>query len=149
MRMRTTRNTLQREIVHQTILSMQGHVTADMVYERIHAAHPSISRATVYRNLRMLEAEGRILRIEVPGSADCFEARVREHYHIRCARCGKLFDAKLPYMPKLVEMEQAADSAFEICACKLLFVGYCPDCRKERAEEARENEQIQEENEEQ
>lgn len=147
--MRTTRNTLQREIVHQTILSMQGHVTADMVYERIHAAHPSISRATVYRNLRMLEAEGRILRIEVPGSADCFEARVREHYHIRCARCGKLFDAKLPYMPKLVEMEQAADSAFEICACNLLFVGYCPDCRKERAEEARENEQIQEENEEQ
>ena len=149
MRMRTTRNTLQREIVHQTILSMQGHVTADMIYERIHAAHPSISRATVYRNLRMLEAEGRILRIEVPGSADCFEARVREHYHIRCARCGKLFDAKLPYMPKLVEMEQAADSAFEICACNLLFVGYCPDCRKERAEEARENEQIQEENEEQ
>ena len=147
--MRTTRNTLQREIVHQTILSMQGHVTADMVYERIHAAHPSISRATVYRNLRMLEAEGRILRIEVPGSADCFEARVREHYHIRCARCGKLFDAKLPYMPKLVEMEQAADSAFEICACNLLFVGYCPDCRKERAEEAREKEQIQEENEEQ
>ena len=147
--MRTTRNTLQREIVHQTILSMQGHVTADMVYERIHAAHPSISRATVYRNLRMLEAEGRILRIEVPGSADCFEARVQEHYHIRCARCGKLFDAKLPYMPKLVEMEQAADSAFEICACNLLFVGYCPDCRKERAEEARENEQIQEENEEQ
>ena len=147
--MRTTRNTLQREIVHRAILSMQGHVTADMVYERIHAAHPSISRATVYRNLRMLEAEGRILRIEVPGSADCFEARVREHYHIRCARCGKLFDAKLPYMPKLVEMEQAADSAFEICACNLLFVGYCPDCRKERAEEARENEQIQEENEEQ
>ena len=147
--MRKIRHTLQREIVYQAILSMPGHVTADMVYEEIHAAHPSISRATVYRNLRMLEAEGRILRIEVPGSADCFEARVREHYHIRCARCGKLFDAKLPYMPKLVEMEQAADSAFEICACNLLFVGYCPDCRKERAEEARENEQIQEENEEQ
>ena len=145
--MRTTRNTLQREIVHQTILSMQGHVTADMVYERIHAAHPSISRATVYRNLRMLEAEGRILRIEVPGSADCFEARVREHYHIRCARCGKLFDAKLKYMPNLVELEQAADSEFEICACNLLFVGFCPDCRAQRAEEP--DEQDQEENEEQ
>ena len=145
--MRTTRNTLQREIVHQTILSMQGHITADMVYERIHAAHPSISRATVYRNLRMLEAEGRILRIEVPGSADCFEARVREHYHIRCARCGKLFDAKLRYMPNLVELEQAADSEFEICACNLMFVGYCPDCRACRAEE--EDEQAQEEDEEQ
>ena len=145
--MRKIRHTLQREIVYQAILSMPGHVTADMVYEEIHAAHPSISRATVYRNLRMLEAEGRIMRIDVPGSADCFEARTREHYHIRCASCGKLFDAKLKYMPNLVELEQAADSEFEICACNLMFVGYCPDCRACRAEE--EDEQAQEEDEEQ
>ena len=147
--MRKIRHTLQREIVYQAILSMPGHVTADMVYEEIHAAHPSISRATVYRNLRMLEAEGRIMRIDVPGSADCFEAHTREHYHIRCASCGKLFDAKLKYMPNLVELEQAADSEFEICACNLLFVGYCPDCRETRAEEEKEDESVQEENEEQ
>ena len=145
--MRKIRHTIQRDIVHQAILSMQGHVTADMVYEKIHAAHPSIARATVYRNLGMLEAEGRIMRIDVPGGADCFEVRVREHYHIRCARCGKLFDAKLRYMPNLVELEQAADSEFEICACNLMFVGYCPDCRACRAEE--EDEQAQEEDEEQ
>ena len=149
MQMRKIRHTLQREIVYQAILSMPGHVTADMVYEEIHAAHPSISRATVYRNLRMLEAEGRIMRIDVPGSADCFEARTREHYHIRCASCGKLFDAKLKYMPNLVELERAADSEFEICACNLLFVGYCPDCREKRAEEEKEDEQVQEENDEQ
>lgn len=145
--MRKIRHTIQRDIVHQAILSMPGHVTADMVYEKIHAAHPSISRATVYRNLGMLEAEGSIMRIDVPGGADCFEVRVREHYHIRCARCGKLFDAKLRYMPNLVELEQAADSEFEICACNLMFVGYCPDCRACRAEE--EDEQAQEEDEEQ
>ena len=145
--MRKIRHTIQRDIVHQAILSMPGHVTADMVYEKIHAAHPSIARATVYRNLGMLEAEGRIMRIDVPGGADCFEVRVQEHYHIRCARCGKLFDAKLRYMPNLVELEQAADSEFEICACNLMFVGYCPDCRACRAEE--EDEQAQEEDEEQ
>ena len=145
--MRKIRHTIQRDIVHQAILSMPGHVTADMVYEKIHAAHPSIARATVYRNLGMLEAEGRIMRIDVPGGADCFEVRVREHYHIRCARCGKLFDAKLRYMPNLVELEQAADSEFEICACNLMFVGYCPDCRACRTEE--EDEQAQEEDEEQ
>lgn len=145
--MRKIRHTIQRDIVHQAILSMPGHVTADMVYEKIHAAHPSIARATVYRNLGMLEAEGRIMRIDVPGGADCFEVRVREHYHIRCARCGKLFDAKLRYMPNLVELEQAADSEFEICACNLMFVGYCPDCRACRIEE--EDEQAQEEDEEQ
>ena len=99
--MRKSRHTLQREIVLQTVRAMQGHVTADMIYERIHAAHPSISRATVYRNLRILEGEGRIMRIEVPDGADYYEAAAREHYHIRCSGCGRLFDAALPWMPEL------------------------------------------------
>ena len=131
--MTKTRNTLQRDLVLQTILSIRGHATADMVYDKIHAAHPTISRATVYRNLKMLEGEGKIMRIEVPDGADYFEARTREHYHIRCARCGKLFDAALPFMADLVTMEQAADSEFEICACNLLFVGFCPDCKARRS----------------
>lgn len=131
--MTKTRNTLQRDIVLQTVLAMKGHATADMIYERIHALHPSISRATVYRNLRTLEGEGKIVRIEVSDGADYFEARTQEHYHIRCACCGKLFDAALPFMPDLVRMEQAADQAFEICSCNLLFVGFCPDCRKKQA----------------
>lgn len=134
--MTKTRNTLQRDIVLQTILSMRGHATADKIYERIHALHPSISRATVYRNLKMLEGEGKVMRIEVSDGADYFEARTQEHYHIRCARCGKLFDAALPFMPDLVTMEQAADSEFEIYSCNLLFVGFCPECKaKQSAQE--------------
>ena len=132
MQMRKSRHTLQREIVLQTVRAMQGHVTADMIYERIHAAHPSISRATVYRNLRILEGEGRIMRIEVSDGADYYEAAAREHYHIRCSGCGRLFDAALPWMPELLELERAVDAGFEIQGCSLLFVGLCPDCRKKR-----------------
>ena len=142
--MTKTRNTLQRDIVLQTILSISGHATADMVYARIHVAHPSISRATVYRNLKMLEGEGKVMRIEVSDGADYYEAKTMEHYHIRCESCGKLFDAALPYMPNLVEMEQAADREFEICACNLLFVGFCPEC-KARQDEQRSGEDVKKE----
>lgn len=127
--MTTSRNTLQRDIVLQTVLAMHEHATADMVYARIHAVHPSISRATVYRNLRMLEGEGKLMHIEVPDGADYYEAKTREHYHIRCASCGKLFDAALPVIPELIELEQSADRDFDICACNLLFVGVCPECK--------------------
>lgn len=140
MQMRKTRHTLQREIVYQTILSMPGHVTADMIYERIYATHPSISRATVYRNLKMLEREKRIMRIDVPGGADCFEAHAQDHYHIRCSCCDRLFDAALPYIPELLERERAVDADFEIQGCNLLFVGLCPDCKRKRAAQAQNEE---------
>lgn len=128
--MNSPRHTLQREIVFQEILQIQGHATADMIYDRIHLSHPSISKATVYRNLKALESQGKIMRIDVPDGADYYEARKHDHYHIKCTCCGRIFDASLPYMPQLLELEQAADKDFKLFTCSLLFEGQCPDCQK-------------------
>lgn len=127
--MKSSRHTLQREIVLQEISKIQGHATADMIYDKIHETHPSISRATVYRNLKTLEEQGTVMRIDVPDGADYFETRKREHYHIKCTCCGRIFDASLPYMPQLLELEQAADKNFKLFTCNLLFEGLCPDCQ--------------------
>lgn len=128
--MNSTRNTLQREIVLQEICQIQGHATADMIYDKIHEVHPSVSKATVYRNLRALEKQGKVMRIEVPDGADYFESKKQEHYHIKCTCCGRIFDASLPYMPQLLELEQAADKEFSFSAYTLLFEGLCPYCKK-------------------
>lgn len=133
--MEGSRHTLQREIVLQEISQIQGHATADMIYDQIHESHPYISRATVYRNLRVLEDQGKVMRISIPDGADYYEAAKREHYHIKCIRCGRIFDALLPYMPNLLQLGQEADKDFELFSCNLLFEGLCPDCRKERVTE--------------
>lgn len=133
--MSNSRHTIQREIVLQEILQIQGHASADMIYEKIHLSHPLISRATVYRNLRALEKQGRIMRISVPDGADYFEAQTQAHYHIKCACCGRIFDASLPYMPHLLKLEQEADKDFELFSCNVLFEGFCPDCKKKQTTE--------------
>lgn len=130
--MNSTRHTPQRDIVLHAVRRIQGHATADMIYDSIHGAHPAISRATVYRNLRALERQGQVARIQVPDGADYYESRKQEHYHVRCTRCGRLFDSALPYMPQLLDMARAADGGFEISACSLLFEGLCPACRNNR-----------------
>ena len=53
-----TRNTVQRQIVLQAVRSLHDHPTADSVYAVIAAEHPSISKATVYRNLNQLALQG-------------------------------------------------------------------------------------------
>ena len=61
-----TRNTIQRQIVLQAVNQMHNHPTADAIYAVIAAQHPTISKATVYRNLNQLAAQGEILRRPVP-----------------------------------------------------------------------------------
>ncbi len=128
--MSQARNTVQREAVLQAVAQLQGHATAEMIYEQIHSAHPLISKATVYRNLKALEHQGKIMKISVPDGADSFELQTRPHYHIKCIGCGRVFDAALPYLPRLLSLEQKADRDFALFSCTILFEGLCPECNQ-------------------
>ena len=44
------RNTIQKDLVRNTVYEMRRHVTANEVYEFIKEAYPSIGKGTVYRN---------------------------------------------------------------------------------------------------
>ena len=46
------RNTIQKEIILNTVKKLACHVTSETVYDYIHKKNPHISKSTVYRNLR-------------------------------------------------------------------------------------------------
>ncbi len=92
-----TRNTVQRQIVLQTVLRMHDHPTADTVYAAVAAEHPSISKATVYRNLNQLVSQGDIRRVPVPNGADRYDLTLRSTINA-LACCGKVYDV---YMPQI------------------------------------------------
>lgn len=124
------RNTVQKEIVLQTVLTLQDHPTADEVHETIAQKHPSISKATVYRNLNALAEKGKIRHVSLPDGADCYDHRTDEHYHIRCLSCKRVYDAQLPYMHGLTEKARRAEGSFQLTGHNLTFEGICPDCRQ-------------------
>ena len=41
------RNTIQKEIIYQTLCGLRCHPTASLVYDHVHREHPTISRSTV------------------------------------------------------------------------------------------------------
>ena len=49
-----TRQTVQRSLVLEAVRASNDHPTAIDVFETVRGKHPSISRATVYRNLNVL-----------------------------------------------------------------------------------------------
>ena len=95
------RHTIQRSLVFEAVNKLQCHATADEVYELIAKEHPNVSRATVYRNLKLLSKIGDIRKIEISGGADRFDHLCHDHYHVKCEKCGRVFDAAMEYISGL------------------------------------------------
>lgn len=123
------RNTIQRSLVFEAVNKLQSHATADEIYEEVVTEHPNVSRATVYRNLKLLSETGYIRKIEIPGGADRFDHLCHDHCHVKCEKCGRVFDVDMEYITGL-EKSIKNDRGFTFTGYDILFRGVCPDCQK-------------------
>ncbi|MDD2214128.1 MAG: transcriptional repressor [Oscillospiraceae bacterium] len=122
------RNTIQRDIVMTVLKKLNNHATADEIYAAVRHEHPAISRSTVYRNLQWFCDKGQLRKREIPGQADVYDQICTNHYHVRCSRCGRIFDVDMDYIPGL---EQAIKDphGFRFTGHDIIFTGVCPDCQ--------------------
>ncbi len=126
------RNTVQRSLVLEAVRSLGCHPTPAEVYEEVCKAHPSISRATVYRNLAVLSESGAIMRVKVPGGIDRYDCRGDAHSHGVCRCCGAVCDIDAPIDEEAL---QPTDShGFEVEGCSVVFFGLCADCAAQQRE---------------
>jgi len=121
------RVTSQRRVILDEVRNTTLHPTATEVYELVRRRIPSISLATVYRNLELLCEQGLIQCLR-GGDQRRYDADLTDHYHIRCTVCGRVDD-----LPAPADAEPArfiADNlGYEILSCVVRYLGICPDCR--------------------
>lgn len=122
------RNTIQRSLVLETVNRLGCHATADEIYAEISREHPTISRATVYRNLKLLAEMGEIRRLKIPGSADRFDHIYEKHCHVKCESCGRVFDVDMDFVTGL-ESEIRDSRGFDFTGYDIIFHGICPECK--------------------
>ena len=128
------RTTPQRRVIMDALLKAGTHPTAAELYEIVRRRLPKISLGTVYRNLDVLAEAGTIEKLEISGSEARFDGTPGRHYHVRCARCGRVDDVHgLP--DDLLGKDYQNLSGYEIIGHRLEFVGICPGCRRQQATE--------------
>ena len=126
------RNTKQRSLVLEVVREHRDHPTAEQIYHDVHERNAKVSRATVYRNLNLLDDNGEIQQVAAP-IANRFDLRCDPHYHMMCVRCGSVVDAPLEYQKAYDELV-AKISGFQVVSHQTLFKGLCPNCQKEDGE---------------
>jgi Fur family ferric uptake transcriptional regulator len=126
----------QKDIILSELRKLQTHPTADELYPIVKKIMPSISLGTVYRNLNLLAEQGVITKLEHGGSQKRFDANVDSHYHLRCQRCGKVYDLTLEGF-LLIEQMMNKIKEHEITGYHLEFFGICKFCKQKEVRDDR------------
>jgi len=122
------RSTRQRRLIREVVSGTDSHPTAEWVYAEVRRNIPKISLGTVYRNLQVLVAEGR-LRSWTRGGRTRYDADLAPHDHFYCDRCGLLLD--LPRSTETSAVERRLRARGYLVSERVLeFHGLCRRCRR-------------------
>jgi Fur family ferric uptake transcriptional regulator len=128
LRARGKRLTRPRRLILDTVRASDAHPSVAAVYRLVRRRLPRVSLATVYRNLRMLAAEGLLSeRVDVAGMR--FDGNTRPHDHVTCVSCGRIYDVPPAPSPR-VRARVASRTGFEILSQRIEFYGRCGPCRR-------------------
>jgi len=125
--MSVKRNTVQRQIILGILKEFTSHPSVDTLYAAISEKHPTISKATVYRNLHHLSEEGAIAQMAVFDDVSRYDGRADVHYHFACKKCNEIFDLEIDCIKGIDEMVQASYGV-KVDKHEILFSGVCKKC---------------------
>jgi Fe2+ or Zn2+ uptake regulation protein len=126
--------TQQRLAIFEALAGSRSHPSAEQIYSAVKQRHPSLSLATVYKNLDALRAVGAVSDVNPLHLEARYEAALpgtgagEPHHHLVCTSCHKVCDlpASLVAPPQLTA---ALSQGFEIRGVRIQVEGLCADCR--------------------
>jgi Fe2+ or Zn2+ uptake regulation protein len=131
LRARGLKLTAPRRLILDAVRETAAHPSAAVVYRRVRRRLPRVSLATVYRNLRLLAAEG-LLRERPDASSLRFDGNTARHDHFTCVDCGRIYD--VPTLSATsVRRRVAMRTGFEVLDHRVEFSGRCRQCRRGRS----------------
>ena len=126
---RGLRLTPQRDVLLHVLSETTGHPTADDLVQRVRQVLPSVSHATVYRQVQELVRAGLLGTLERAGAAAQFEVNPEDHHHFVCRKCGQVWDVYLADLGFRVDRRRSHLSGFQIDRREVQLHGLCADCQ--------------------
>jgi len=113
------------EIVH--LLSSRGHLNIDELYRALQSSFPSISLATVYKNINLMMEKNFLSEVPLENKKNVYELMKKEHSHVVCLKCDEILDISLDTHELFDEVSQKSD--FQLKTSNIVFNGICSACQ--------------------
>jgi Fur family transcriptional regulator, ferric uptake regulator len=128
---RGLKSTKQRDIILDSFLSSDRHLSIEELYLKLRGKHPNIGYATVYRTLKLFAEAGIAREMQFGDGHTRYEhlGEGEHHDHLVCTRCGSIEEFENETIEQL-QAEVAASRGFLIERHRLELYGLCGGCRK-------------------
>ncbi len=84
--------THQRQVLYEVLRSIPGHPSPEEVYLRVKRRIPSVSLATVYKNIHSFLDAGIFREVSLHHGSLRVETNARPHHHLVCIVCKSISD---------------------------------------------------------
>jgi len=121
------RNTRQRTAIAKALREAGRPLLPHEILEQARVVAPTLSLATVYRNLKQLVDDGTLHLVHLPGEAARFEpAGGVHHHHFQCRHCERVYDV----LGCADHLDAMLPRGFTVDDHEITLYGRCADCQR-------------------
>ena len=127
--------THQRLAIFEALASSREHPSAEQLHKAVQRRIPTLSLATVYKNLEALKAIGAVVDVNPLHEQARYESALpgsgagHPHHHLVCTSCKKVRDL---HDSELDRLRVRDAQGFDVRAVRVQAEGLCPDCQGRR-----------------
>ena len=119
--------THQRQVIYEAVVAAPGHYSPEQVYAEVRRRTPSISLATVYKNLRLFVEHGLLREVSPHASTLLVEGNLEPHHHLVCTRCKTVQDIEGDFVD-FKRLARQAPGGFDLTQPLVEVFGICRHC---------------------
>jgi Fe2+ or Zn2+ uptake regulation protein len=123
--------TPQREVICEALLAHGGHPTPVEIYALVRETNPTISQATVYNTILVLEELELVRKLDLIGDKHAhYDLQVEPHVNLVCTYCRRIADIYTDTLEALLALVTMR-SGYKVDPSRgAIIYGCCAECQR-------------------
>jgi len=106
-----------------------GHMSIESIYDEVVKSHPSLSLATVYKNIILMVENGVLVEVPITGRKPKYELVKDDHIHLVCTECGEVEDKPHNENADALFATMSKNENFTLSKQQINLYGVCSHCQ--------------------
>ena len=115
------------------VIEKHGHMSVDDIYAEVIKVHPSLSLATIYKNIILMQENGILVEVPIAGKKLKYELAKTDHMHLICTECGEVEDVNCMESTDRIFRELTEQEHFKLARRQVNLYRPCEACQSQAA----------------
>ena len=112
------------------VVEKNGHMSVEDIYDEVTKVHPSLSLATIYKNIILMMEKGVLVEVPIAGKKPKYELAKTDHIHLVCTECGDVEDKPCAEDTDKLFDELTEKEHFKLNMRQVNLYGVCASCQE-------------------